>query len=639
METEHKKSSKAAGHTLTYRADIDGLRAIAVLVVVLFHAKLGCSGGFVGVDIFFVISGFLITSLILREIQGSHFKAVDFWERRTRRIMPALVVMVLGTLIAAWFLYLPDDFERVGRAVMAQTVFGSNIFHWKVANYFGPLSEALPLLHTWSLAVEEQFYIIFPVALLVLCAWKRTWLAPGIWLAAALSFALSVWALGAHEKSVFYFLPTRAWELLLGSLLSAYPAWGNRAPRWIRETIALGGLAAIAIAVVRYDAHTPFPGLTALLPCLGTVAFIWANQADGTTSGRFLSWPPFVFIGQTSYSFYLLHWPVLVFSLYWFRDGLSWQWRLSLVGITFLLSVLSLIVVETPVRKKQVLAGRRRLFSVTAAAMLLLLASGEWVHLKHGFPNRFGPQALKYAAARDDYAFRFEVDLPAAQSGDFTKIGTPDGPVKCLLWGDSHAMALTSVLDTLCREKGYRGFAAAHSGTAPLVNFVSRGTYAMKGKSLEFAETVVKFAVDQHVQTVVMAARWNVFTFDPAFEESLRHTVNRLVSAGLKVVIVRDVPLQAGDVPWLLAKTSKLGGDVRTIGVPLDVHREKNKIADAIFAKLAGPNITILDPAPSLVDDTGLCRAEYNGDAMYFDSDHLTVTAALRLKPLFEPIF
>lgn len=633
-------SPRVDKHAITYRPDIDGLRAIAVMVVVIFHAKIGVfPGGFVGVDIFFVISGFLISSIILRDIGAGNFKIVDFMERRVRRIMPALVVVVAATLVAAWYLYLPEDYDLLGRAMMAQSLFVSNIFHWSVSNYFGPLAEDLPLLHTWSLAVEEQFYIFFPLILLGVGIWRRRWLPMVTLLLGVGSLCLSLWAIRWHQKDAFYFLPHRAWEMLLGAVLAAYPVLGRNAPRWIRELACWGGLGAIAAAVVYFDSFTRFPGKAALVPCFGAAAFIWANRDGRTWGGRILSLKPLVFVGKISYSLYLIHWPVLVFSMYWYREELTVGWRVALVVITFLLSILSWHFIETTVRKKRVFAERRTLFSLAAVAMFLLLAGGYWVHRERGFPTRFNAQALKYAEARKSFSFRSAMSLKEARNGAFVKLGAQNGPVKCLLWGDCHAMAMASVLDTLLREKGYRGFAAMHSSTAPFLNFTSRGKYALKEDSVEFAETVVAFAIAQNIQTVVLVSRWSIHSGESAFAPCLRQTLARLSSAGLKVVIVREVPMQTGDTPWLLAKAAKLGRAVSSVGLPLEQYRKRNKNADEIFSKIAPSEATVLDPITYFADEKGLCRAEYDGESMYFDVHHLSIPGALRLKPMFDSIF
>jgi peptidoglycan/LPS O-acetylase OafA/YrhL len=624
----------------TYRPEIDGLRAIAVLVVVLFHARIGFfPGGFVGVDVFFVISGFLISGLILRDIHGAGFGFIDFMERRVRRIMPAMVVTVAAIVVAAWYLYLPQDFERLGRALKSQTLFTSNLFHRRLTGYFGPQAEAQPLLHTWSLAVEEQFYMVFPIMLVAVGFYRRQWLGPVIVALGVASFGLALWSVPRHQSDAFYFLPHRAWELLLGAFLAAYPAWGKTAGLWVREVVSWGGLFAIFLAVFIFDAETPFPGAAALLPCAGAAAFIWANRETRTTTGQFLSWEPFVFVGRISYSFYLIHWPLFVFAAYWFGTELPGWSRAGLVAVAFILSALSWLVVETPVRKRRVLATRRSLFLAGAASMVIFLATAELVRRKDGFPSRLGAEAVKYAEARNDKSFRSELDVDAVKRGALPKLGVQDGPVKFVLWGDSHAMAIASVIDTLCREKGYRGYAATHSSTAPLLNFISRGRYSLGGESAEFAKEVIKFAAVHRAELVILAAHWSLHASKPDFENALNRTVHALDAAGLKVVIVRDVPMQSGDVPWQLAKAVQLGRDVRSVGVPLELHRKENQNADRVFAKLTTSDAIVLDPAPYFVDEKGLCRAEYNDEALYFDDNHLSSAGASRLKPMFEKIF
>lgn len=323
---------------IAYRPEIDGLRAIAVMAVVLFHARLGCHGGYVGVDVFFVISGFLITSLILRDLDSGRFRMVEFWERRIRRIVPALTVAISLTVAAGWWLHLPDDFQRLGQAVIAQGLVLSNLYHGWCTDYFSPRVDAFPLMHTWSLAVEEQFYIALPLILVILHRWRPNWVRPSLLLACLMSLALGVAMTAYIPRVSFYVLPSRAWELLLGSVLAAYPRCGERAPLWLREGIGWSGLLAIAASILLFQEKIPFPGLPTLLPTLGTVAFIWANRTL-TTSGRMLAMRPFVFVGQVSYSYYLLHWPVIAYADYWFFKQMSWSVRAGLMLAAFFAAV------------------------------------------------------------------------------------------------------------------------------------------------------------------------------------------------------------------------------------------------------------------------------------------------------------
>src|SRR5437588_3933319 len=239
---------KGAVRSHKYRPDIDGLRALAILPVILFHAGLGCTGGLVGVDVFFVISGFLITSLILNEIDGNCFSLVNFWERRIRRIFPALVPVVVAILVAGWFLYLPHDFELLGQSTVAQAVLTSNFFFWRHSGYFDAASDTMPLLHTWSLAVEEQFYLLFPPLLVFLARCKRRSNALIILCLCIGSFELSVLGTGFNQSATYYLLPTRAWELLMGALLSAVPGRQLAKPWW-NEAISWSGLALILFSI------------------------------------------------------------------------------------------------------------------------------------------------------------------------------------------------------------------------------------------------------------------------------------------------------------------------------------------------------------------------------------------------------
>ena len=297
-----------------YRRDIDGLRAIAILPVLLFHAHVpGFSGGYVGVDIFFVISGFLITGIIAREVDEQRFSLVHFYERRFRRIMPALSLMILAVLAAACWLYLPGDIEGVPKSALAATLFASNLWFFTDTGYFAGGADVKPLLHTWSLAVEEQFYIGFPILLMLVARFAARWRGLIVGAIAAISLALAIALQRDTSGFTFYLLPTRAWELFAGALLALGAIPAARA-RWLREALAWSGLLSVAFAVIFYTRETVFPGITALPPVLGAALLL--HSAPGTSVGRLLSMPLFVGVGLISYSLYLWHWPLIVFTEY-----------------------------------------------------------------------------------------------------------------------------------------------------------------------------------------------------------------------------------------------------------------------------------------------------------------------------------
>ncbi len=300
--------------TMKYRREIDGLRALAVLPVILFHAGIqGFSGGYVGVDVFFVISGYLITSIILAEREAGSFTLAGFYERRARRILPALYVMAAACIPFAYLWMLPGDLVEFSQSLMAVAAFASNILFWRQTDYFAAATQLKPLLHTWSLAVEEQYYMVFP--LLLLAAWRfgRRKLLALLATALLISLAVAQWGVTHRPAATFYLLPTRGWELLVGALAAFYLS-GRRpeVDRW-RELKASAGVALIAYGVFMFGEGTPFPGLNALVPTAGAVLIILFADA-GTYVGKLLGSRAFVGIGLVSYSAYLWHQPILAFA-------------------------------------------------------------------------------------------------------------------------------------------------------------------------------------------------------------------------------------------------------------------------------------------------------------------------------------
>lgn len=321
------------GSNLRYRADVDGLRAIAVSPVVLFHAGLQTfSGGYVGVDIFFVISGYLITSLLLKENRSRSFSIITFYDRRIRRIFPALFAVMLLSALAGGWLQTPADFQQFGQSVIATSLFSSNVFFWWKAGYFDSASDVKPLLHTWSLGVEEQFYIFFPVLLFVLYRWYSERGKYLLVLLALFSFILSVYAVETRPSAAFYLAPTRAWELLLGSLLAfdLFPEFNSRI---LREVGSLFGFGFILFSVLTYSQNSAFPGLRALPPCAGAALIIHSGASGVSYIRNALSIRPIVFVGLISYSLYLWHWPLIVlYKQYSIEEFSGWSVPVLFLG-------------------------------------------------------------------------------------------------------------------------------------------------------------------------------------------------------------------------------------------------------------------------------------------------------------------
>lgn len=633
----------ASTASFKYRPDVDGLRALAVLPVLLFHAHLGCTGGFVGVDVFFVISGFVISSLILKEVAAGTFSMVSFWERRIRRIMPALSVVVAAVLTAGWLFDLPEDFQTLAKSVMAQALMAANFFFWKGGNYFDPGVETKPLLHTWSLAVEEQFYLLFPLLLtLVIRArpamWRR-WILGG----AVVSLILSiVWSYSSHNQRVaFYLLPARAWELLIGALLAIYSGRFS-ASRPVGETCGFAGLGLIAGSVLFYDESTRFPGLAALAPCLGAAMIIASSETRTSIVGRLLSFKPLVFIGLVSYPLYLWHWPLLVFAKYLFAYELNAGIRILLLLASLLLAVLSWRFFEMPFRQRRWLGTRRQIFAFAALVTVVFCVFSHLVDSSKGFPSRFSARVLAYAAMGDQNdGFWDDISAERTLSGHFTDLGPAksDKPVSLLVWGDSHAKAIAPVVDTLCKEFAEHGILVAHAATAPVLNYVSTHRVSLLGKSPAVAASVVALVAKQQIKKVIIVARWDLYPDSAEFKDDLIQTVRALMNSGAHVYVLKTVPIPGFDAPRLAAITALRGGDFETLGITKDQHQQSRAPLEQTFGQLAQMGATVLDPAEYFLNSRGIYGAMRNDDVLYFDTDHLTVEGAALLKPLFKPLF
>ena len=367
---------------MKYRAEIDGLRAIAVIPVILFHAGLSIfSGGFVGVDVFFVISGYLITAIILEDIEKDRFSIVNFYERRARRILPALLFVMLVCIPFAWLWMLPSQIKNLSQSFLAVSLFSSNVLFWLESSYFAAASENKPLLHTWSLAVEEQYYLVFPLFLSLAWRYGRNKVFWSITFIAALSLLLSEWGWRNRPTANFYLAPTRAWELLAGSIAALIvQKHGTRSS----NLFSLIGLLAIVFAILFFNKSTPFPSLYTLVPVIGTV-FVILYAKKGTWAATLLSTKVFVGIGLISYSAYLWHQPLFAFARIRLLDP-SQAIFIALSLVSLCLAVFSWKYVEQPLRSKKTQnSSQIVVFTVSATMLLLFSGIGVMGHLTDGF--------------------------------------------------------------------------------------------------------------------------------------------------------------------------------------------------------------------------------------------------------------
>ncbi|MEA9976363.1 MULTISPECIES: acyltransferase family protein [unclassified Pseudomonas] len=644
-------------YILGNRRDIDGLRALAVIPVVLFHYGFnGFSGGFVGVDVFFVISGFLITSIICREIEAGRFSFYEFWSRRARRIIPALSVVIGAVLLVGWLLLPPNDYAQLGRAVRYQAMFVSNILFMHQDGYFEAASAFKPLLHTWSLSVEEQYYIFFPLLMVLLTRYIRRWR----WVLFALlvvSFLLNIWTVARQPDAAFFLLPMRAWELLCGAMLAALPAQPRGLRPWVYQVVSVAGFAAVILAVCTLDKNTLFPGWAALLPVLGATAMLWANGQSPTWVGRLLGTRMLVGVGLISYSLYLWHWPIFVYANAVSVDGLSLTEACAWVLVSMGLACLSWCFVELPFRQKRLMATRESMVGAAAISMLALAMLGQSLRWTDGMPERLSDQAMRYAQASHWTQGQIAC-LMDTQSADLNTVcrfgGATDTSPLQFVWGDSHAAALTPALRADAERYGKSVWLVSLAGCPPII-----GAH-VRQQCEDFNRQTLALVRRKKVRDVVLAGRWSLYLYgeedgdqkyvvfraddggsaEQHMAGDLRKMVARVRETGARVWLFKEVPMQRPGTIGRLSSLAMIGRSASMVGRPVVEHKARQRFIDSLFAELSAADgqVRVLDPA-ALLCSSGVCRAEINGAPLYMDENHLSDQGGERLTPLFDPIF
>lgn len=612
-----------------YRADVDGMRAVAVLAVVGYHYwGQYIPGGFIGVDIFFVISGYLLSAIIVSDVQAGRFTFSGFYERRIRRIFPALFVLLGVATAAGCLLLFPKDLLSYSRSMIAASLSSSNFYFWATTTYFGGTGGEKPLLHTWSLAVEEQFYILFPIFIVLVHRHLPRHLRTVVTGVTVASLAWSIVDVRIDQSAAFYLPFTRAWELLFGAMLTlrVIPVPQSKV---FRECLAAAGCLGIAASIFLLSASAPFPGEYSLLPCLSAGAIIAAGQDEATLAGRVLSWRPVVFVGLISYSLYLWHWPLLVFFT-----------RLAplpshIRGGHAILAVLSVVIaaiswrfVETPFRTGPRRPGKRTIYIFGAACVVAFTACAVILSITRGLPGRF-PAKADAVASYLDYKESFPLDFQKLfRPGCFLEIrervtdydeglclGPVEGKSQVLLFGDSQAADLQYGLES----------------SIPNVHFLQATSGACHptlggGRFPECRQFVAKvfneYISSRSISLVALNADWGSEELP-----ELTKTIEFIHGKGIGVVVFGPRPQYEASLPRLLAR-SVVSGDA---GFPNRYLSDGQPPLDAAMSRLAKEtwHVPYISLMTILCPKNGCTEYAADGVPLQFDYDHLTLQGSV----------
>lgn len=673
---------------LSYRAEIDGLRAIALISVILYHAQMVLfnrdwfEGGYIGVDIFFVISGYLITRIILSELQNTgSFSFLNFYERRARRILPMLFVVIFASMPYAWNYLLPTDLVEYAESLLASLFFGSNFFFYFSTTEYGADSALLkPFLHTWSLSVEEQFYLIFPVIAIVAFKYFR---AHFLTIIVALSLISLQFAelMDARNSSLNFYLPfSRFWELAVGSILAYRELNYKPSDAGIfNRVLPTFGIYLIAYSILFFDGNTPHPSFDTIIPILG-VALIIVFASKDELVGKLLGSKPFVWVGLISYSAYLWHFPIFAFSRLGGGDHTNFD-KLEWIAITIVLSVMSYFIIERPFRSK--ISFKWLLLTLSTSLFIVILFSYYVVSSGGGAnASRLGFNISIIDSAKRPSEF-FD------KNGDDTCIG---GSVKVdeenwcalgsknlsgfefVLLGDSHSMSSTATLHKVAAEAGLKGLYFGTSGCPPLIDvYAVRGNPhpSLQSKNCQnHVEAALRLAKKGLIKSVILIARWDYYVdgsdsgswnkitdksmelqdkkaVRDIYQRAVKSTYQQFSDAGVELVVLLQVPHQNTNPKRIFEDLLTQGESVDVEGflsqstesfLSLEDHKKRQKIANQPWIDILKggyDSLTLIDPADVFCSD-GLCQIYDAETSFYFDDDHASTVGFERLHVLFR---
>lgn len=655
MKTSHPQSEKLTHPQ--YRADIDGLRAIAVLSVVGFHAfPKWIHGGFIGVDIFFVISGFLISTIIFSNLENASFSLVEFYRRRIKRIFPALLLILITTYILGWFVLLADEYKQIGKHIVGGTTFLSNFMLWNESGYFDNDSANKPLLHLWSLAIEEQFYIFWP--LLIGFVWKKKW---GVVAVSAIitlvSFTLNVYNLERDISSAFYLPSSRFWELMIGCLL-AYLLL-NKPLLYIKHNNlrSFFGLALLASGLLAITKEQDFPGWWALSPTIGAFLIISASPT-AWVNRKILSNKLLVWFGLISYPLYLWHWPLLTFGRIIEGKTPSYFARFAIVLISIVLAWLTYKFIERPIRfgnysKLKTVALLTSMFTVGYVGYLCYIQDG---YSFRAFPKKY--ESYTQSITKTDRTVEcFEIPYAyETKKNWFCNLGEKTIHPRFFAIGDSHALSVVPALEKYSKEHRTNILFAGTSGCPPLLGIQAiRGEADIqKNNCQKLNERVFEYVRDNKIEAVLLIARWSYYTggtthptefsfismdsskkaskeFSRAsFEYGLNQTIRRYNAIGVHIYLFEDNPQQLYDPKTILRKSGLTDRLINKYAVTTAEHHTNQSWISNQFKRIANDVSGIINFDDALCN-RDLCPLVKNGEFLYYDDDHLSIAGSMKI--------
>ncbi|PCC97879.1 acyltransferase family protein [Halopseudomonas pelagia] len=617
-----------------YRADIEGLRALAVVLVILYHYEVpGISGGFIGVDVFFVISGYVITQLLQRNFEKAAFSFRDFYARRIRRLVPLFLVVSSVTFVMISPFYLGDAYYLFAKSWLASLFGLSNIYYFQeLSQYFAPESRSLSLLHTWSLAVEEQFYLIWPLALYLAYRFGKG--RNGHWpfrITLVATFALSVYLADAYPAAAYYLLPARLFEFMLGTGVALFSRQLPVLGRLSAELLAALGLAMICVTAIVLTKHDHFPGYNALWPTLGTALVIYAGlHQSRTLTARLLSLPVMVFLGGISYSLYLWHWPPVALLHYQLIE-LTWSNRLLLIGIVVVLSWLSFRFVENRYRHRPWNLKKSFLIFILAPA-LIIWAIQSTIRIADDLSFRIPEdrrelyRIISQNNAADLYKRCFKGAPAQFNTSEACLFGAEpqDGQPDSILIGDSHAIALLGFVEQLIGDE--QSLLVVTRASTPFV-IPEHSVAAFVDPEKVERNTALANYLQQRPMTVYVNAWWNSYLQNELYQTYFIDTLAWLDAQGHNVVVIEDVPeLPSSSYAECLLKNMD--------DCSIDAADARLKMSNFLRFKEAAqqrfPDINWIDPRKVICDQLR-CQTVLNGIPLYRDENHLNYVGSTEI--------